>query len=101
MSVTVISAREIIPPPPTPWIERPTRIMVKLFAMAATMAPTVKKTSATRIRLRRPKMSEREAKFGWKTVEVIRKEVPDQKASIVVPWSSLEIVYGIGVGMLI
>jgi len=85
MSVTMISVREIIPPPPMPWIDRPTRIMVKFFATAETMAPTVKKMSATRIRLRRPKMSEREAKFGWKTVEVIRKEVPDQKASIAVP----------------
>jgi len=48
-----------------------------LFAMAVAMAPAVKKASATRVELRRRKMSEREAKFGWKTVEVIKKEVAD------------------------
>lgn len=91
-SVTIISVREMIPPPPTPWIERPTRMTVKLFATPAMMAPMVKKTRETRMRARRPKMSEREAKFGWKTVEVRRKEVPDQKASIALPWSFSEII---------
>lgn len=33
----------------------------------------------------RPKMLESEPVMGWKTVEVRRKEVPAQKASIAVP----------------
>lgn len=56
------------------------------------MAPMVKKTSATRISALRPKMSEREAKLGWKTVDVRRKDVPDQKASIALPWSFSEMI---------
>lgn len=63
-SVTMISVREMMPPPPMPWIDRPTRITVKLFATLATMAPAVKKTSAMRMSALRPKMSEREAKLG-------------------------------------
>lgn len=91
-SVTMISVRAMIPPPPIPWIERPTRITVKLSATLATMAPAVKKTNATRISALRPKMSEREAKLGWKTVDVRRKDVPDQKASIALPWSFSEMI---------
>ena len=67
------------------------------------MAPTMKKTSETIITGFRPKMWEKEAKFGWKIVEQRRKDVPDQKASIAVPLSLsaiiwpgqiLDIVYG-------
>lgn len=58
------------------------------------MAPAVKKTRATRMRALRPKMSERAAKVGWKTVEVRRKEVPDQKASMAVPPSLEDIICG-------
>jgi len=47
----------------------------------------MKRTSETIITGFRPKMWEKEAKFGWKIVEQRRKEVPDQKASIAVPLS--------------
>ena len=40
-----------------------------------------------------PKMSLREPMTGWKTVEVRRKDVPDQKASIAVPFSSFAMIY--------
>lgn len=68
---------------------------MKLLATPATMAPMVKKTRVTRMSALRPKMSEREAKLGWKTVEVRRKEVPDQKASIALPRSFSEMICGL------
>jgi hypothetical protein len=40
----------------------------------------------------RPKMWEKEPRTGWKIVEVRRKEVPDQKASIAVPLSTLAMI---------
>ena len=86
-SVTMISISTNKPPPPTPCRERPTSSVAKSFATAATIAPIKKKTRAIRIIGFRPKMWEKEAKFGWKMVEQRRKEVPDQKASIAVPLS--------------
>lgn len=77
----------MIPPPPTPWIDRPIRITVKLLATAGTMEPTVKKRRAMRISGLRPKMFEKEPKAGWKTVEHSKNDVPDQKASMAVPLS--------------
>lgn len=41
----------------------------------------------------RPTMCEREAKDGWKTVEVSRYDVPLQKASMAVPFRSVAMVY--------
>ncbi len=41
-SVTRISPKDMIPPPPMPWIERPTNIIVKFVATAATTDPTKK-----------------------------------------------------------
>ncbi len=38
-------------------------------------------------------MCENEAKLGWKIVEVSRKEVPAQKASIAVPLSCFAIIW--------
>lgn len=58
------------------------------MATAATMAPMVKKTRATMTKGLRPKMCENDAKFGWKTVEVSKKDVPAQKASMAVPFSA-------------
>jgi hypothetical protein len=43
-SVTTTSVRAMRPPPPTPWMVRPTMMTVKLFATAATMEPAAKKT---------------------------------------------------------
>jgi hypothetical protein len=83
----MISVRAIMPPPPTPWIERPTRITVKLSATAATIEPTVKNSKASRIKGFLPKIFEKDAKLGWNTVEHSRNEVPAQKASIAVPCS--------------
>ena len=86
-SVTTISVSTINAPPPIPCRERPTSNVAKLFASPQTMAPTIKKTREIIITGFRPKMWEKEAKFGWKIVEQRRKEVPDQKASIAVPLS--------------
>jgi hypothetical protein len=49
MSVTMISPRAMIAPPPIPWTDLPTSIRVKLFAMAARREPSAKKKDATRI----------------------------------------------------
>jgi hypothetical protein len=74
-----------MPPPPTPCIERPMSITVKLSATAATIEPTVKKSIASRINGFLPKIFEKEANVGWNTVEQSRNEVPAQKASMAVP----------------
>lgn len=92
-SVTTISVRTIRAPPPIPCRERPTSKVAKSFATPATIAPIMNRTRATIITGFRPKMWEKEAKFGWKTVEQRRKEVPDQKASIAVPLSLSVMIY--------
>lgn len=51
------------------------------------MQPMVKSVIAMRSRGLRPKISENDAKAGWKTVLERRKDVPAQKASMAVPWS--------------
>ena len=79
-SVTRISVRTRIPPPPMPCRDRPSKRTVKLFARAAVIAPAVKSKRAASITGLRPEMWEKEAKLGWNTVEVSRKDVPDQKA---------------------
>ena len=94
-SVTTIPVRTIKAPPPMPCKERPTSNVAKLFATPATIAPIMKKTRATIMTGFRPKMWEKEAKFGWKIVEHRRKDVPDQKASIAVPLSFSAIVYSL------
>ncbi len=86
-SVTTMSVSTSSPPPPIPCRERPTSNVAKSFATPATIAPIIKRTRAVIITGFRPKMWEKEAKFGWKIVEQRRKEVPDQKASIAVPLS--------------
>jgi hypothetical protein len=60
---------------------------VKFLASPATNAPIANKVSAPNTNGLRPKICEKDAKLGWKTVDVRRKEVPDQKASMAVPWS--------------
>jgi hypothetical protein len=61
--------------------------MVKFLASPATNAPIANKVSAPNTNGLRPKICEKDAKLGWKTVDVRRKEVPDQKASMAVPCS--------------
>lgn len=87
-----ISVREIMPPPPTPWMLRPTKREVKFWASAPTIAPTVKKRRATRRRGLRPSIYESEAKVGWKAVEDRRNDVPHQKAAMALPWRDSEII---------
>lgn len=91
-SVTRISVKAINPPPPIPWNDLPTSSMPKLLDKAATIAPIRKKTRAVITRGLRPKMCEKEAKLGWNIVEVRRKDVPDQKASIAVPLSFCDMI---------
>ena len=83
----MISVNAISPPPPMPWMDRPTSNVAKFRASAETRAPTRKRARPVKIIGFRPKMWEKEAKFGWKMVEQSKKEVPDQKASIAVPRS--------------
>jgi len=64
MSVTITSLRAMIPPPPTPWIDRPTSIYVKFFATLATTVPTKKNVRAVSTSGLRPNMFEDDAKFG-------------------------------------
>jgi len=85
MSQAIISVRAIIPPPPMPCTERPTRMTVKFFATAAIIAPAPNRARETYTRGLRPKMWEKLPMIGWNTVLVRRKLVPDQKASIAVP----------------
>jgi hypothetical protein len=85
MSVRRISVRAIMPPPPTPWIERPDSISVKLWETPHMIAPAAKKVNAANKAALRPNECEKETNVGWKTVDVRRNEVPAQKASIAVP----------------
>lgn len=91
--MTTTSERTAIPPPPTPCRHRPTRICVKSFAIPATKDPMRKKSRLIRIIGRRPKISDRVAVVGWKTVEHSKKDVPLQKACIAVPWREDAISY--------
>ncbi len=63
-SVMRISVREMMPPPPIPWMLRPIKREVIFWASAQTIAPTVKKTRARRSKGLRPKRWESEAKVG-------------------------------------
>ena len=87
-----ISNREMMPPPPIPWMLRPIRREVIFWASAQTIAPTVNMTRAMSRRGLRPKRCESEAKVGWKTVEQRRKEVPHQKAAMGLPWRDSEMI---------
>lgn len=63
-----------------------------MVAAVQIAVPAVKMRSAEISTGLRPKMWEKDAKVGWNTVEVRRKEVPAQKACIAVPLSSFAIV---------
>jgi hypothetical protein len=77
--------RRIIPPPPTPWMVRPTSRVMKSFATLAMMIPTRKNMVQVVSTTLRPKMSDRAPVGSWKTVELRRKLVPVQNASMAVP----------------
>ena len=74
-----------MPPPPMPWITRPTSKVVKELAQAQTIEEIMKRTREGTSSSRRPKISLRAAINGWTTAEVRRKEVPAQKASLAEP----------------
>ena len=93
-SVINTSDRLMMPPPPMPWMVRPASRTTELLATAATIAPAVNKMVADKRMGLRPKLCEREAKVGWKTVLASKKDVPHQKASIAVVWSCWDMIYG-------
>lgn len=68
---------------------------MKLCAKAQIKEPIAKQETETRIEGLRPSIWEMEAKVGWMTVDVRRKDVPVQKASMAVPWRSWAIIFGV------
>lgn len=72
MSQNMTWVRVMIPPPPTPWIQRPVNMTVKSQATVHRMMPTVKQTREMRSNCWRPQKWESEATTGWKTAEVRR-----------------------------
>ena len=92
-SQITISVKTTIPPPPIPWIARPTRMTPKLWAKLPTRHPA-RKHSTEKVRtILRPKILDKDPSGGWKTEEHNRKPVPAQKASRPVPPRALEIIY--------
>lgn len=73
-------------------MERPTRITVKLPATAAMIDPAKKKPRLMYIKVLRPNMCENDPSTGWKTVDVKRNDVPDQKASMAEPPRALAMI---------
>lgn len=73
-------------------MDLPTRMTPKFFARAATIAPTAKKAKLMKINGFLPKMELKLPMTGWKTVDVTRKDVPAQKASIAVPFKSFAMI---------
>lgn len=65
---------------PTPWIDLPTRITVKLFATAATIAPTPNRIKLNQIIAFLPNIWLKDPSTGWNTVDVSKNDVPLQKA---------------------
>ena len=97
MSVMMTSVMEMMPPPPEPWIERPTSMAVKFLAVAQTMEPIVKRVMAKRRRGRRPQRWEKVMKLGCQTMEVRRKDVPAQKAWMASPLRATVITFGVSI----
>lgn len=64
MSDTMTYVKLTIPPPPTPWIERPTSRSAMLLATDAMTVPTMKRKSAKRSTDFRPMMCEKDAHVG-------------------------------------
>lgn len=72
---------------------RPTRRVVKFFATAATIEPTVKRTNESRMSCLCSKAWDSEPKVGWNIVLVNRNDVPAQNAWIEEPPSWREIIW--------
>jgi hypothetical protein len=85
MSVNTTSPRIMIPPPPIPWILRPTIRIERLWAVQQTVVPAVKIPSDVRRQIERPKISLTAAIIGIVTAHVRRYDVPIQKPSVAVP----------------
>lgn len=62
-----------------------------MWATAAIIAPTAKRASEVNTKSFRPRMLLSEPMTGWKTAPVIKKPVPAQKISIVLPLSEFAI----------
>ena len=88
MSQKMTWARVMMPPPPTPWMQRPVSRTPKSWATAQRAVPKVNSTSEAISCRCRPKDSETDAMTGWLTAEVRRYEVPTQKASTDEPASA-------------
>lgn len=84
-SVIKISVRLIIPPPLISWMVRAARRIEKFLATAATTESSANSATAVQIVPLRSKSWDIEAKMGWTTVLVKKKDVPHQKASTAVP----------------
>jgi hypothetical protein len=99
-SVITTSDSARMPPPPMPWMVRPTRRTVKLLASAATMAPAPNHTQLPCSATRRPKMELADAMLGCSTQLARRKLVPVQNASSAVPLSC-ELMSGSATGSVV
>ena len=86
MSAKMTCPMVMMPPPPMPWIERPTKKTVKSLAMGAQRrVPRVKNNTETTSISLRPNMSDSAAVNGWHTAHESRYDVPAQNASVAVP----------------
>ena len=72
MSLNITMVRAMMPPPPTPWIVRPASSSVKFFDRQQRSVPMVKSNIDKVRSSRRPKISQRAAMKGWKTVHARR-----------------------------
>ena len=76
----------IIPPPPIPCSERPTKKTPNPLATGAqSSVPSVKNMTDTKSTSVYPKMSDSAAMKGWHTAHDNRYDVPAQNASVVLP----------------
>ena len=72
ISPNITMMRAMMPHPPTPWIVRPASSSVKFCDRQQRSVPTVKSKIDNVRSSRRPKISERAAMKGWKTVHARR-----------------------------
>jgi len=84
-----------IPPPLIPCITRLKIKIVTLPEILKIIMPTKKEITQKFNTIMRPKILESTPMGSWKMEELSRKPVLDQKASIVVPPRSLDIIYSI------
>jgi hypothetical protein len=93
ISVVITYVNATIPPPPIPCIQRPTSKPVMSVVVAAIAEPTVKNISAAISTGFRPRICEKNAQGGCRTVLARRYDVAAQNAWREVPWSFEVIAY--------